>query len=321
MSRKYFIILMFLVPILGCYLRSCGNGNVLEISGASNFSLKWGQQRTFTDFGLQHVYWINDDSPLSPQDPTVFLFTLNVFTGRGGTLTFTRGATTIVQSSPTSFTVRGTKEQLNTLIKTIVYTAPRTGASDAIRLRTEMVTQTITRYFYKAVEHFVIVTLLVPTPIPTNTPRPTATITPTRTPTPLPRPAVNCAPFRMTSPLDGLPNGLATFYWDAAPGATSYRVNLYNEQGAFVTNFDVNAPTTTVSGDISEGRIGLGARYAWEVVAFFNGRVACTTPRILLFRASYVPPVFVEPIQIIVPRCGNGIQEPGETQDTCPNGY
>ena len=57
-----------------------------------------------------------------------------------------------------------------------------------------------------------------------------------------PRPNVDCRPFKATSPLDGLNYGMNTFYWDAAPGATSYRVNV---QGA--GSKEVDAPTTTIS--------------------------------------------------------------------------
>jgi hypothetical protein len=41
---------------------------------------------------------------------------------------------------------------------------------------------------------------------------------------------VDCRSFHATSPLNGLNYGENTFYWDAAPGATQYRVTVYNRR-------------------------------------------------------------------------------------------
>lgn len=128
---------------------------------------------------------------------------------------------------------------------------------------------------------------------------------------------VNCTPFRATSPRDGLPNGIANFYWDGAPGATSYLVTVSNEQGQQVATFNTTAPATTLSGDVSNGAIGAGFSFSWTVQALHNGRVYCTTPLLTIPRESPNNPPPATP----VPQCGNGIQEVGETPNTCPNGY
>lgn len=99
---------------------------------------------------------------------------------------------------------------------------------------------------------------------------------------------VNCDPFRPTSPLGGLPFGATTFYWDAAPGATSYRVNLYNGSGGLSSSYDVSAPQTSVVGDTSN--LGGGFMFAWDVQALFNGQVACTSGRVTSFREAPQPP-------------------------------
>jgi hypothetical protein len=156
--------------------------------------------------------------------------------------------------------------------------------------------------------------VVIATPETSATPIPLPTTTPSQSLT------VDCSTLRLTSPLDGLPNGLATFYWDAAPGATNYLVNLYTEQGVLARSFATNSTATTVQGDISTANIGSGSQYSWEVQAFLNNTIVCTTPRITLFRASEVIPTpapFVQPS----PQCGNGIQEPGETPNSCPNGF
>jgi hypothetical protein len=153
----------------------------------------------------------------------------------------------------------------------------------------------------------VLATPEAPIPLPT-------TIPPTRL-------AVNCSTLRLTSPLDGLPNGLATFYWDAANDANNYIVNVYTEQGTLIRSFATNSSTTTVQGDISTANIGSGSQYSWEVQALLNNNVFCTTPRITLFRASEVIPTPAPFVQPPPPQCGNGIQEPGETQNSCPNGF
>lgn len=93
---------------------------------------------------------------------------------------------------------------------------------------------------------------------------------------------VDCAPFRATSPLDGLKFGQNTFFWDAAPGATSYVVNVFNEDekgGGRVASFSTGAGQTSLTANITVETVGFGFAFSWEVQALFNGQVACTSQR------------------------------------------
>jgi len=159
----------------------------------------------------------------------------------------------------------------------------------------------------------------VPTQVSTEIP-PTAT--PSRTPPPPPQ--VDCQTFRATSPRDGFPNGETTFYWDPAPGATEYRVSITNERGELVAGFTVAAPATHLSADVSAGAIGGGFSFTWEVQALLNGQPMCRD-LVQLFRES--PPGQPggssgsdddEPDN--EPQCGNGVLDPGESPNDCPNG-
>lgn len=98
-----------------------------------------------------------------------------------------------------------------------------------------------------------------------------------------PVPSVDCKPFKATSPLDGLNYGMNSFYWDPAPGATSYRVNV---QGA--GSKEVNAPITTVNFDISSA--GFNPQLTWSVDALYNGQVACTSQSVTIPRQWAAPP-------------------------------
>jgi LysM repeat protein len=116
-------------------------------------------------------------------------------------------------------------------------------------------------------------------------------------PTPLPAPgpsgAVDCAPFRATSPLDGLNYGQNTFYWDAAPGATSYRLNIYNideRDGALVASYNIDAPQTNFTADLNVQTVGYGFSFAWEVLALFGDQTACTSARVTIPRAPITQP-------------------------------
>lgn len=96
----------------------------------------------------------------------------------------------------------------------------------------------------------------------------------------------DCSGFKPTSPLDGLPFGLTSFYWDPAPGATSYRVNLYDEANVFKTSYDVAAPNTSLIGDTSG--LGAGFVFSWEVQALVDGEVACTSGRATMLREASI---------------------------------
>lgn len=116
---------------------------------------------------------------------------------------------------------------------------------------------------------------------------------PPSVPNPGPSGAVDCGPFRATSPLDGLNYGLNTFYWDAAPGATSYRLNIYNideRGGALVASYTIAAPQTSFTADLNVQTVGYGFSFAWEVLALSGDQTACTSARLSIPRAPIAQP-------------------------------
>lgn len=94
----------------------------------------------------------------------------------------------------------------------------------------------------------------------------------------------NCSRFRPTSPLDGLAFGITNFYWDGAPGATSYRIKIYGPDGALRLTADTSNVTTTFAIDTGSP-LGDGQTFSWNVEALVNGQVACVSGRVTLPRA------------------------------------
>ena len=105
---------------------------------------------------------------------------------------------------------------------------------------------------------------------------------------PPPVPVVNLLGFRPASPLDGMSNSSTNFYWDAAPGAEYYRVNVFNldRGGGLVASYVTPGPFTHISGDTGVGALGEGFRFSWNVQAIANGRVVCATAPIVQWRAA-----------------------------------
>lgn len=99
---------------------------------------------------------------------------------------------------------------------------------------------------------------------------------------------VKCAGFRPTSPIEGMPFGVVNFYWDRAEGASTYRLNIY-ENGALIRSVDVDGFNTTTTIDTSA--LGGGSNYTWDVQAFYEGQLACTTGQINVVRAAGSVPV------------------------------
>ena len=96
----------------------------------------------------------------------------------------------------------------------------------------------------------------------------------------------DCSRFKPTSPLGSLVNGSTPFYWDGAPGATTYRINVYSADGSLRSSNEINSNTTTLTVDTAGG-IGDGTNFAWNVEALVDGQVACTTARVSLPRDAF----------------------------------
>lgn len=111
---------------------------------------------------------------------------------------------------------------------------------------------------------------------------------------PSPPASVDCSRFRATSPLDGLPVGQATFFWDPAPGAAAYRVNIYNldeRGGALVGTFVTSGTNTNLTAPVTIDALGYGFSFAWEVLAIGpDGQVACASTRYRVPRAPQPGP-------------------------------
>jgi LysM repeat protein len=108
----------------------------------------------------------------------------------------------------------------------------------------------------------------------------------------IPPAVVDCSRFRATSPLDGLPYGTATFYWDPAPGATGYVVNLYNldeKGGGLVGTFQTDGNHTSLRSSVTIDAVGYGFKFAWEVLALYNGQPICTSARASVPREAPPP--------------------------------
>ncbi len=88
-----------------------------------------------------------------------------------------------------------------------------------------------------------------------------------------------CRALRPTSPLGTMPAGEVQFYWDPAPGATSYTVHVYDSGGIQVGEYPVNAPNTTIS-----GAPGGKDNMSWDVSAYIDGRLACSSARVNVLR-------------------------------------
>ena len=110
-----------------------------------------------------------------------------------------------------------------------------------------------------------------------------ATPGPSNITAPRPQPRVDCSTFRLTAPLDGLPNGTATFYWDPLPGATAYSVGVYGEAGG--ATFGAGAGSTSTAGDVSQGAIGGGFSFTVQANAIIGDDVVCSHS-VTLFREA-----------------------------------
>ena len=112
-------------------------------------------------------------------------------------------------------------------------------------------------------------------------PRPTAVPTSTTPTTNTGGGPADCTNFKATSPLDGLAYGVNTFYWDPAPGATSYRLTV-------VGLGSIDSSSTNVTYDLFNA--GQQFQMSWYVEALVNGQVSCTSQTVTVAREASPPP-------------------------------
>jgi hypothetical protein len=136
-----------------------------------------------------------------------------------------------------------------------------------------------------------------------------------------------CGDFRLTSPLDGLRFGGVTFYWNPAPGATGYQLNIYRERdqgfvdGPLLYTRTVPATQTSLSADVGFPLSAHGYWFSWEVHAIAGEQVICSTPRWSIWRGpGPTPAPGTEPLNLPQgPFCGDGVCTAGpEDCETCP---
>ncbi len=111
-------------------------------------------------------------------------------------------------------------------------------------------------------------------------PRPTAVPT-SDSPTVVTGGNADCSNFKATSPVDGLNFGVNTFYWDPAPGATTYRLHVVN----FGT---IDSSSTNATYDLFDA--GIQFEMSWFVEALVDGQVACTSQTVTIPREANPPP-------------------------------
>lgn len=104
---------------------------------------------------------------------------------------------------------------------------------------------------------------------------------------------VDCSRFAAASPLDGLAYGPTTFYWNPAPGASGYRVNIFNigdQNGALVASFTTDGNSYSLTADLNVNNTGFGFAFAWNVEALgANGQPVCVSQQVFLPREAPPP--------------------------------
>lgn len=93
-----------------------------------------------------------------------------------------------------------------------------------------------------------------------------------------------CDALRLTAPLDGLPNGGTTFYWDPIPSATGYNISLF-DGGSYLAGYNAPAGSTNLGADVSQGAIGGGYSITIVLTATGPNGQTCTTGA-TVFRAA-----------------------------------
>jgi hypothetical protein len=106
---------------------------------------------------------------------------------------------------------------------------------------------------------------------------------------------IPCVRLRPLAPLDRAPYGLTTFFWDKALAADTYRLKIYDAQGALLGSYDTNINNGNITVDLSAPGFGEGTTFFWEVDALLKGQLACASKRISFIRDAAPPQPVVNP--------------------------
>jgi hypothetical protein len=109
---------------------------------------------------------------------------------------------------------------------------------------------------------------------------------------------VDCSTFTPTSPLGSMPGNVTQFYWDPAIGATNYVVRVYDASGNETSSGATSGPETSVTFNPAGA-----SNLSWDVTAYYNGQVACTSGRVGVLRDILfdIPPPPPDTYTICVP--------------------
>ena len=267
--------------------------------------------RTPTPINLGNLVWddLDEDGIQDAGEPGLAGVTVQLWNATktmllGETTTNASGIYTLVAPLPGSYRIRVVlpgggyqftlKDQgSDTADSDINPGGANAGFTDVINIAANVISIT-------SLDAGVIVTPLLPLPLApdlgilTATPSPTALAAPRRTPAPAtqsaPETGLDCTGLRLTAPLDGLPNGVATFYWDPLnlPGVT-YVITVFDEGGNALASFSAGS-ATNVSGDVSQGAIGGVFQLIVRVTALVDGQSVCSDQHYLLRAAPYNEP-------------------------------
>jgi hypothetical protein len=122
----------------------------------------------------------------------------------------------------------------------------------------------------------------LPTPVPvrpTAVPQPQSTVSSN----------TNCVGFTILNPIFDVAYKGQFFEWASLPAAEEYVINLFNEQGNFLTGAYTGKATSII---LDIGELRPGVTISWEASALVGGKILCTTPR---SNNLYVQPEVTEP--------------------------
>ena len=98
-------------------------------------------------------------------------------------------------------------------------------------------------------------------------------------------PAAACS-ISFTAPTDTIANGLQTFFWTSVEDAATYRLQLFNADGALVASGGISAPATSMTLDTSEGSIGPGTNWRATIDAYDSSSEIWCSSSVSLTRSS-----------------------------------